>query len=91
MILLHQRLATAIAGHLTNVAPMLIQRVVMMAQQQLTQHSVYVGYFAAIAIGVTISSPWSKRPLYPIRWSYCEIMLGHRLRRWANIILTKTF
>ena len=29
-------------------------------------------------------------PSTPIHWPNCKIMLGHRLRRWANIISTKT-
>ena len=41
-----------------------------------TQHSVWV----------TISSQATTQ----IHWPNCEIMLGHRLRRWANIIPTKT-
>ena len=56
MILLHQRLYS---NHWTanqccfNVDPMCLT----IAQQQPSIRSVYIGYFAAIAIGMTISTP----------------------------------
>ena len=55
-----------------------------------TQHSVYIVFFAAIAIGVTVSSPVVRKATTQIHWSNYEVMLGNRLRRWANIIPTKT-
>ena len=44
----------------------------------------------AIAIGVTISSLVVRKATTQIHWPNCEIILGHRLRRWANFIPTKT-
>ena len=55
-----------------------------------TKHSVYIhSHFAAIAIGVTISSPVRKATT-KINWPNCEIMLGHHLQHWASIIPTKS-
>ena len=56
----------------------------------IAQHSVYIGYLAAIAIGVTISSPVARKDTTQIHWPSCEIMLGHRLLRWANNLPTET-
>ena len=47
--------------------------------------------FALTAIRVTLYAPKGHHPDNTIRWPDCEIMLGHRLRRWANIIPTKPF
>ena len=55
-----------------------------------TQHSVYIGYFATIAVGVTISSPVVRKATTQTHWPNCESMSGNRLRRWPNIIPTKT-
>ena len=55
-----------------------------------TQHSVYIDYLTAIAIRVTILSPVVRKATTQLHWPNCEIMLGNRLRRWANIIPTKT-
>ena len=60
-----------------------------MAQQQPSIMYVYIGYFAAIAIGVTISSPVARKATTQIHWPNCEIMLDHRLRRWENITQPK--
>ena len=46
--------------------------------------------FALTAIRVTLYSPKGHYPDNTIHWLNCEIMLGHRLRRWANILPTKT-
>ena len=43
--------------------------------------------FALTAIRETLKGHY---PDNTIHWPNCEIMLGHRLRRWANIIPTKT-
>ena len=34
--------------------------------------------------------PGARKPDNTINWSNADVMLGHRLRRWANIIPTKT-
>ena len=39
---------------------------------------------------MTFQIPASKTPDNTIHWPNAEAMLGHRLRRWANIIPTKT-
>ena len=47
--------------------------------------------FALTAIWVTLYAPKGHYPDNTIHWPNCEIMLGHVcLRRWANIIPTKT-
>ena len=46
--------------------------------------------FALTAKRVTLSPPKGHYPDYTIHWVNYEIMLGHRLRCWANIIPTKT-
>ena len=46
--------------------------------------------FALTAIRVTPYAPKSHYSDNTIHWPNCEIILGHRLRRWANIIPTKT-
>ena len=76
--------STAITGRLTNVASMMIQCVWQWPNKN---PAFCILYFAAIAIGVTISSPVVTTQIH---WPNCEIMLAHRLRRWANIIPTKT-
>ena len=40
---------------------------------------------------VTFQIPASETPDNTIHWPNADVMLGHRLRRWANIIPTKTF
>ena len=39
---------------------------------------------------VTLPIPEPETPDNTIHWPNADVMLGHRLRRWANIILTKT-
>ena len=46
--------------------------------------------FALTAIWVTLYAPKGHYQDNTIHWPNCEIMLGHRLQRWANIIPTKT-
>ena len=46
--------------------------------------------FALTAIRVTLDAPKGHYPDNTLHWPNCEIMLGQRLRRWANIISTKT-
>ena len=46
--------------------------------------------FALTAIRVTLYLPKGHYPDNKINRPNCEIMLDHRLRRWANIIPTKT-
>ena len=46
--------------------------------------------FALTAIRVTFYAPKGHYPDSMIHWPNCEIMLSHRLRRWANIIPTET-
>ena len=46
--------------------------------------------FALTAIRVTLYAPRGHYSDNMTHWPKCEIMLGHRLRRWANIIPTKT-
>ena len=46
--------------------------------------------FALTDIRVTLSPPKGHYPDNTIHWVNFEIMLGHRLQRWANIIPTKT-
>ena len=46
--------------------------------------------FALNAIRVTLHAPKVQYPDNTIHWLDCEIMLGDHLRRWANIIPTKT-
>ena len=38
----------------------------------------------------TLSTPAPETPDNMIHWPNVDVLLGHRLRRWANIILTKT-
>ena len=40
---------------------------------------------------VTLSIPAPETPDNTIHWPSAAVMLGHRLRRWANIIQTQTF
>ena len=46
--------------------------------------------FALTVMRVTLYSPKGQYPGSTIHWPNCEIMLGHHLRRWANIIPIKT-
>ena len=46
--------------------------------------------FALTAIRVTLYPLKGHYPDNTIHWPNCEIMLGHRLRRWASIIPTKS-
>ena len=46
--------------------------------------------FALTSIRVTLYPPKGHHPDITIHWPNCEIMLGHRLRRWATYISTKT-
>ena len=46
--------------------------------------------FALTAIRVTLYPLESHYPDNTIHLPNCEMMLGHPLRRWANIITTKT-
>ena len=80
--------STAMTGRLTNVVLMLIN--VSDDGTTTTLHSLYIGYFPAIAIGVTILSPVVRKTTTQIHWPNCEIMLSHRLRCWANNVPTKT-
>ena len=43
-----------------------------------------------IVMRVRLSIPASETPDNTIHWLNADVMLGHRLRRWANIILTNT-
>ena len=43
-----------------------------------------------IVMRVTLSIPAPETPDNTIHWTNTDVMLGHRLRRWANIIPTKT-
>ena len=43
-----------------------------------------------IVMWVPLSIPVPEKPHYMIHWPNTDVMLGHRLRRWANIIPTKT-
>ena len=49
---------------------------------QLT-HSLYYA-------GDALTSRRQKQQIQLIHWPNADVMLGHRLRRWANIIPTKT-
>ena len=44
-----------------------------------------------IVMRVTLSIPAPETPDNTIHWPNADVMLGHRLRRWANIIQTKSF
>ena len=46
---------------------------------------------ARTALRVTLYPPKGEYSKNTIHWPNCEIMLGHRLRPWANIIPTKPF
>ena len=46
--------------------------------------------FPQTAIRVTLSPPKGHYPDNTIHWVNYEIMVGHRLRRWANFIPIKT-
>ena len=39
---------------------------------------------------VTFNIPATETPVNTIHWSTADVMVGHRLRRWTNIITTKT-
>ena len=39
---------------------------------------------------VMLPIPEPETPDNTIHWHNVDVLLGHRLRRWANIILTKT-
>ena len=43
-----------------------------------------------IVMRVTLSIPAPETPDNTIHWPSAAVMLGHRLRRWANIIQTQT-
>ena len=47
-------------------------------------------FFDCCIMRVTISIPAPETPENTIHWPNANVMLGHRLRRWANIIPTKT-
>ena len=81
--------STAITGRLTNVASMLIQRVWQLPNNnpafcihRLLRGNCYMG---------DNLSPVARKTTTQIHWPNCEIWLGHRLRRWANIIPTTPF
>ena len=44
-----------------------------------------------IVMRVTLSIPAPETPDNTIHWPNADVILGHRLRRWVNIIPTKTF
>ena len=46
--------------------------------------------FTLTAIRVTLYAPKGHYLDNTIHWPNCEILLNHRLRRWANIIPIKT-
>ena len=74
--------STAITGQLTNDASMLIQRVWLWSNNnpRLLCSNCYRG---------DNFNPVAREATTQIHWPNCEIMFGHRLRRWANIITTK--
>ena len=77
--------STAMTGRLTNVASMLIQRVWRWPNNN-TAFCIHRLLRSNCYIGGTISSPVVRKATTQIHWPNCEIILGHSLRRWANII-----
>ena len=78
-----------------GIHPMLFQcrPTVFHAGPTLKQHWVIVPCFltaALIVCGWRFPSWRQKRTDNKIHWPNADVMLGHRLRRWANIIPTKT-
>ena len=60
--------STVITRRLTNVASMLIQRVLRWPNNNPEFGIAYTGYFAVIAMGVTISSPVVRKATTQIYW-----------------------
>ena len=78
--------------HSTNTASMLIHslRRWPVIEKALGNCTVFSDCCIIMIMLVTFKIPASETPDNTIHWPNADVMLGHRLRRWANIIPTKT-